>query len=167
MKLDLFLPLISLVFDFANAMSPVPFDIRAFRIYGERCLPTPEPSHRRTWRALRLLLPSGGPAIDPTLQSSLKWYFRYPGCKEFCWLVRPTQMRVQIQRWREHKKDTLIGFFNIELSGQGLVIKGLALHQKADASGSSRSPTSSMNSGRTGTLALRRDGLTPVEVIKS
>jgi len=42
-------------------------------------------------------------------------------------------MRVQIQRWREHQKDTLIGFFNIELSGQGLVIKGLALHQKAEA----------------------------------
>ena len=41
-------------------------------------------------------------------------------------------MRVQIQRWREHKKDTLIGFFNIELSGQGMVIKGLALHQKAE-----------------------------------
>ena len=41
-------------------------------------------------------------------------------------------MRVQIQRWREHKKDTLIGFFNVELSGQGIVIKGLALHQKAE-----------------------------------
>jgi hypothetical protein len=41
-------------------------------------------------------------------------------------------MRVQIQRWREHKKDTLIGFFNVELSGEGIVIKGLALHHKAD-----------------------------------
>ena len=41
-------------------------------------------------------------------------------------------MRVQIQRWREHKKDTLIGFFNVELSGQGIVIKGFALHQKAE-----------------------------------
>jgi hypothetical protein len=81
----------------------------------------------------------------PSVASALRWpsdrpraakqpemHFRYPGCKEFCWLVRPTQMRVQIQRWREHQKDTLIGFFNIELSGQGLVIKGLALHQKAE-----------------------------------
>jgi len=32
--------------------------------------------------------------------------------------IRKLQMRVQIQRWREHKKDTLIAFFNIELSGQ-------------------------------------------------
>ena len=38
------------------------------------------------------------------------------------------QTKVQIQRWREHKKDTLIGFSNIELSGQGMAIKGLALH---------------------------------------
>ena len=43
-------------------------------------------------------------------------------------------MRVQIQKWREHKKDTLIGFFNIELSGQGMVIKGLALHQTEEES---------------------------------
>jgi hypothetical protein len=45
---------------------------------------------------------------------------------------RDPRTRVQIQRWREHKKDTRIGFFNIELFGQGMVIKGLALHQKAE-----------------------------------
>ena len=45
---------------------------------------------------------------------------------------RTLQVKVQIQSWREHRKDTLIGFFNIELSGQELVIKGLALHQKVE-----------------------------------